>query len=120
MLNKFFIAAIALCAGAVFAAPEVNKATAAELDAIKGVGPALSATIIQERKKGDFKDWPDLMNRVKGVREKKAAKLSTEGLTVNGAVFSSSMKTDKPQGFNKTERTLKPAEKMPADSSIKG
>ncbi len=116
MLIKLFIAAITLCAGAVFAAPEVNKATAAELDAIKGVGPALSATLIEERKKGEFKDWPDLMNRVKGVREKKAAKLSTEGLTVNGAAFTNTMKTDKPQ---RVERTSKATDKFRAEPAAK-
>ena len=35
----------------------------------------------------EFKDWPDLMQRVKGVKEKKAQKLSAEGLTVNGKAF---------------------------------
>ncbi|CAN7561262.1 helix-hairpin-helix domain-containing protein [Variovorax sp. LjRoot84] len=76
-----------LVATASWAAVDVNKATDAELDALRGVGPALSKRIIEARKQSAFKDWPDLMSRVKGVKEKAAAKLSAEGLTVNGQSF---------------------------------
>jgi competence protein ComEA len=47
----------------------------------------MSKRIIDARKESEFKDWPDLMQRVKGVKEKKAEKLSAEGLTVNGQAF---------------------------------
>ena len=70
-----------------WAAVEANKATDAELDALKGVGPALSKRITDARKQSPFKDWADFMHRVKGVKEKAAAKLSAEGLTVNGQPF---------------------------------
>jgi len=71
-----------------FAAVDVNKATAAELDSIKGIGPAISAKILNEKKKGgNFKDWNDLVTRVNGVGEANAAKFSAEGLTVGGASF---------------------------------
>ena len=76
-----------LFAAASFAAVDVNKASEAELDGVKGVGPALSKRIIEARKQAPFKDWPDLMGRVKGVKEKAATKLSAEGLTVNGQAF---------------------------------
>jgi competence protein ComEA len=77
-----------LYAVAAFAAVvDVNKATAAELDSVKGIGPAISSKIIDERKKGSFKDWQDFIARVKGVGEKNAAKFSSEGLTVNGSAF---------------------------------
>ena len=77
------VLALATFTSGAFAA-DVNKATAAELDAVKGIGPALSGRIIDERKKAPFKDWSDLMARVKGVGEGSAAKYSKEGLTVNG------------------------------------
>lgn len=77
-----------LFAVASFAAVDVNKGTAADLDGVKGVGPSMSKRILDARKEGQFKDWPDFMQRVKGVKEKKAAKLSTEGLTVNGQGYS--------------------------------
>ncbi|TWO72034.1 helix-hairpin-helix domain-containing protein [Caenimonas sedimenti] len=85
---KQLLAVLALTfAGSAFAAADVNKASAAELDGIKGIGPALSGRILDERKKGAFKDWNDLMARVKGVKEGAAAKYSKEGLTVNGEAF---------------------------------
>lgn len=87
MLKKILALLAMLYAAACFAAVDVNKASAAELDSIKGIGPSISSKILDERKKGDFKDWNDFIVRVKGVGEKNAAKFSTEGLTVGGAPF---------------------------------
>jgi competence protein ComEA len=87
MLKKLIAALLALFAAAAFAAVDVNKATQAELEAVKGIGPAISGKILDERKKAPFKDWQDMVERVKGVGEGNAAKFSTEGLTVNGAAF---------------------------------
>ena len=87
MFKKLFAFVVMLYAAASFAAVDVNKATAAELDGIKGIGPAISAKIMDERKKGNFKDWNDLIERVKGVGETNAVKFSAEGLTVGGAGF---------------------------------
>ncbi|PIF77652.1 competence protein ComEA [Variovorax sp. 54] len=85
---KKIIATLAMCFAAVsFAAVDANKGSAADLDGLKGVGPSLSKRILDARKEAEFKDWPDLMQRVKGVKEKSAAKLSAEGLTVNGQSF---------------------------------
>jgi competence protein ComEA len=80
-----FFAAMSLVAA--FAAVDVNKASDAELDGIKGIGPATSKQITAERKKGEFKNWDDFITRVKGVGEKNAAKFSAEGLTVGGAAY---------------------------------
>jgi competence protein ComEA len=103
IMIKQLLAVLALTfAGSAFAAAEVNKATAAELDGIKGIGPALSGRILDERKKGAFKDWNDLMARVKGVKEGAAAKYSKEGLTVNGEAFKKTAATgDKPAATEK-------------------
>jgi len=87
MFKKFLAASAMLLAFASHAAVDVNKASAAELDGLKGVGPSLSKRVIDARQQGAFKDWPDLMLRVKGVKEKSATKLSAEGLTVNGESF---------------------------------
>lgn len=71
---KKVIATLAMCFAAVsFAAVDANKGSAADLDGLKGVGPSLSKRILDARKEGEFKDWPDLMQRVKGVKEKSAA-----------------------------------------------
>ena len=87
MFRKLFAAVLALFAAAAFAAVDVNKADAAALDGVKGIGPGISAKIVEERKKGSFKDWNDLITRVSGIGETSAAKLSEAGLTVNGASF---------------------------------
>lgn len=87
MLKKLLAALVALHCAGVLAAVEVNQADVAELDGIKGIGPAMSARILDERKKGPFKDWGDLMARVRGVGQANAARLSSEGLTVGGATF---------------------------------
>jgi competence protein ComEA len=87
MFKRILAALFALIAASAFAAVDVNKATAAELDAVKGIGPVLSTKIVETRKSGNFKDWDDFVNRVKGVGETSAAKLSAEGLTVNGTSF---------------------------------
>ena len=87
MIKKILAAMLALFAAAAFAAIDANKATQAELEAVKGIGPAISAKIVEARSKSAFKDWQDMVTRVKGVGETNAAKFSTEGLTVNGAAF---------------------------------
>jgi competence protein ComEA len=87
MLKKLLLTVAALIAtmGIAFAQVDVNKADQAALDGVKGIGPAMSKTILDERKKGgNFKDWADFEQRVKGVQEKRATKLSEAGLTVNG------------------------------------
>ena len=87
MLKKILALVAMLFAAAAFAAVDVNKATAADLDGIKGIGPGISAKILDERKKGNFKDWNDFIERVKGIGEGNAAKFSAEGMTVGGAAF---------------------------------
>ncbi|WP_028100429.1 ComEA family DNA-binding protein [Pseudoduganella violaceinigra] len=86
MIRKLLLAGATLvaCMGMAFAQVDVNKADQAALDGIKGIGPAKSKAIMAERAKGEFKDWADLEQRVKGIGEKNAAKLSEAGLTVNG------------------------------------
>ena len=78
------VAALAASTGFAFAQVDVNKADAAALDGVKGVGPSMSKAILDERAKGEFKDWGDLQGRVKGLGDKKAARLSEAGLVVNG------------------------------------
>jgi competence protein ComEA len=87
MFKKLLFAVAALIAsmGFAFAQVDVNKADQAALDGVKGIGPATSKTILDERKKnGQFKDWADFEKRVKGIGEKSSQKLSDAGLTVNG------------------------------------
>lgn len=87
MLKKLLLLAATLFTVACFAAVDVNQASEAELDGIKGIGPSLSGKILKSRQHGPFKDWPDLMQRVKGISSKSAAKLSEAGLSVNGVGY---------------------------------
>jgi competence protein ComEA len=112
MLKKFLILATTLFALFVFqpafAAVEINTADQAALDGIAGIGPATSKAILDERKKnGNFKDWSDLEQRVRGIGDRNSVKLSAAGLVVNGQPKNSSTSADKP---------AKPA-KIPAESS---
>lgn len=90
------ILAFLMSAAVAMAAVDVNKASEAELDSVKGIGPGTSKLIVTERKKGEFKDWNDFITRVKGVGEKRATHLSDAGLTVGGKAYThtSTAKTD--------------------------
>lgn len=107
LIKKILAIAAMLATTASFAAVDVNKGTAAELDGLKGVGPAMSRRIVEAREQGAFKNWPDFMSRVKGVKEKKAAKLSTEGMTVNGQPFEGAAmaRADAKTGSTRTRST---------------
>jgi competence protein ComEA len=87
MLKKILAVVVMLYTALAMAAVDVNKASEAELDGVKGIGPGTSKLIMAERKKGEFKDWSDFIARVKGVGENRAAKLSAEGLTVGGTAY---------------------------------
>lgn len=85
---KKLIATLSLFATAfAFAAVDANKASQAELDSVKGIGPGTAQKIMDARKAAPFKDWADLNERVKGIGDKRAAKLSAAGLTVNGTSY---------------------------------
>ncbi|MFE8646857.1 helix-hairpin-helix domain-containing protein [Sphingomonas sp. NCPPB 2930] len=87
MLKKMLAMAAMLCATASFAAVDVNQASAADLDGIKGIGPSKSTRILDERKKSPYKDWHDFIARVRGVGTTTASRYSAEGLTVNGVAY---------------------------------
>ena len=116
MIKKLMLAIATMIAamGFAFAQVDVNKADAAALDAVKGVGPKMSKAIVDERTKGgEFKDWADFQKRVKGVGEKNAVKLSQAGLQVAGkSKEGAEMKADakaKPAAAAKPAADAKPA-----------
>lgn len=119
MLKKILALVAMLYAAACFAAVDVNKATAAELDGIKGIGPGISTKILDERKKGNFKDWTDFVDRVKGVGEGNAAKFSAEGLTVNGDSFKGVAPAPSTKAAKTDAKAAKAEAKAPAASVAK-
>ncbi len=95
MLKKILAVLVMLYTALAMGAVDVNKGTEAELDAVKGIGPVTSKMILSERKKGNFKSWEDFIERIKGVGDARAAKLSAEGLTVNGSAYKVATKDTK-------------------------
>ena len=94
-MKKKILTALALLVlplASAFAQVDVNKADQAQLDTIRGLGPAKTKAILAERdKNGPYKDWADLESRVKGIGEKNATKLSEAGLQVNGQTRAGAM-----------------------------
>lgn len=78
-------AAISLSLGSisVFAATDLNTATAAELQKVNGIGPKKAEAIIEYRKKTPFKSVDDL-DKVPGFGKATLDKVKGE-LTVSGA-----------------------------------
>lgn len=87
MWRQLLIFALCVQCVAALAAIDANSANVADLDGVKGIGPAVSARILDERKKGNFKDWNDFISRIKGIGPANAQRFSAEGLTVNGATL---------------------------------
>jgi competence protein ComEA len=87
MFRKLLAAALLLAAfGHAFAAVDVNTANEDALRGIKGIGPARSKAILDERgAHGPFKDAADLGKRVKGMGGHTVERLQAEGLSVGPA-----------------------------------
>ncbi len=86
-----FVAGISLA----FAAVNINTASVAELNTVKGIGPSKAQAIVEYREKnGPFKTLDDLKG-VKGFGDKSVAKLRGE-LTVSDASATKSAKKNSP------------------------
>ena len=109
MLKKIMTVFIALYAALAFATVDVNKANHADLTQVKGIGPATATRIMDARKQGPFKNWDDLIGRVKGIAETSASKLSEGGLTVNGQAYKTGP-TSSSKPASTTEKSAKPAQ----------
>ena len=90
MNRRRALLATALAAAALPArAAEVDlaRASRAQLEQLSGIGPPLAEAILAERERRPFADWPDLIARVKGIRESKARQLSAQGLRIQGKPY---------------------------------
>lgn len=79
---------LALLAWALTSPPlhalELNQASEAELDGLRGMGPALTAQVLHARGDKPFAHWADFQARVPGVGAAKMRAFARQGLTVNG------------------------------------
>ena len=66
---------------------EVNQASEAQLDGLIGIGPVISGRILAARRAKTFDDWGDFLGRVKGMGPATAARLSEQGLRVQGQAW---------------------------------
>jgi len=86
MIRLFVAASSFLWAiGIAGAAVDANTASRAELESIRGIGPATSARIVEERSSQPFRDPQDLVRRVKGIGETRMRRMVAAGLTVGGS-----------------------------------
>lgn len=89
--------------GMAMAAVNLNTASKAELEAVKGIGPKKAEAIIAYREKnGPFKTVDDLKN-VNGFGDKSVANMRSD-LTVDGAAPA---KADKKAGAKKEDKPAK-------------
>ena len=79
----WLLAALPFAASAL----ELNTASQAELEQLKGIGVALSERLLEEREKRPFTDWADLIKRVPGIAQKQASRLSAAGLRIDNAPY---------------------------------
>ena len=116
MLPLIVVTCAALLMQPAMAAVEINTADQAQLDSVAGIGPSTSRAILEERKKnGNFKDWSDLEQRVRGIGERNSIKLSAAGLTVNGQSHNTQASASKPSPTVKAVKVSKDSKGMSKD-----
>ena len=82
------LGSLLLAAASNACAADANTANRAQLEQVRHIGPPMAEAILAARDKGGaFKDWSDLMARVRGIRDAKARLLTEAGLTVAGAPY---------------------------------
>jgi competence protein ComEA len=109
MIHRLIASLASLLAASAFASVDLNRASQAELETVKGIGPAVSTRILGERKNGSFKSWDDFVARVKGVGEGSAATFSQGGLTVDGKAYATASAAAKTAKSPAKERAAGPA-----------
>ena len=83
LLKQWIVGAL-VCAHLSIFALEINQANEAELDSIKGMGPAMTRKVLAARTERLFMNWTDLKSRVTGIGKNKAQQFSDQGVLVNG------------------------------------
>lgn len=63
---------------------DLNTATRAEIEAVRGVGVELAERVLRARSLGRFEDWADLRRRVKGVNRRALVGWAEAGFHIAG------------------------------------
>ena len=91
MFKKLLVLFAAMTVAVAFAAPptirDVNLASVTSLDGHPSIDANLARKIVDERKKGKYKNWNDLIKRVPAINAGNAATFSLEGLRVDNASY---------------------------------
>jgi len=66
------------------ATQDLNQATRAEIEAVRGVGVELTERLLQARAQGHFVDWADLRRRVKGLSRRAMEGFAEAGFRIRG------------------------------------
>lgn len=114
MLKKMLVVVFGFfaCLNVGFAAVNINTATEEQLSSLPGIGPSYAKAIVDYRKSnGNFKTADELKN-VKGIGDKKYAKLASQ-VSVSGAteVAMAEPKTAKPAKASSKSSMSKDADK---------
>lgn len=112
-MKKLTIATGALLMAFSAWALDVNRATAEQLQEIKGIGPVMAKRIVKERSKGKFTSWQDLQERVSGVADGKSKQFSKSGLTVGKATYQG-ISASTPKTKDRKTKDRKKAASLPA------
>ncbi len=111
-LLSIFVALMVMCTASF--AVDLNKATQAELEALKGIGEVKAKAIIDYRNKnGPFKSADDL-DKVKGVGKGIIAKMGGD-VTIDGRALGVPTASDKPE--KKMSKPKKTDESAPASAA---
>lgn len=83
VLRVASIAALAWAGAA--GAVDLNTASLDQLRSVRGIGPRTAQIILEERDRGGrYQSFADLSDRVRGIGRKRAQKLQSAGLTIDG------------------------------------
>jgi competence protein ComEA len=66
---------------------DVNTASRADLEALRGLGVVMTERLLVARQAHPFRDWADLRHRVRGLSPARLRELSQQGLRVRGQAW---------------------------------
>ena len=67
-------------------ATDLNTATRAQIESVRGVGVELADRLLAERTARPFSGWDDLQRRVKGIGRRNLAGFSEADMRIGGAL----------------------------------